>query len=175
MNHKSILTSSEIFERIAPISDELRRQRFESARTDFACFASMMADDHTYRIGDRKLFFNVSRAMWEVGRNPNLRTLLVVPPEYRQSVTGVLGQAMTDDNGVYKNTFPDVTVSSLTDFRVEVNRSRHMKDASIYVVTERTEILGSRIDLILCDDPGDVTDAMRGRLTSSRTRSTETI
>lgn len=174
MHQKSILTSTEIFERTARASDQLRRDRLTAARTDFVEFSSIMTDDELAAIPDRKLFFKISRAMWEVGRNPSLRVFLHVK-EQRQGVQQLLEQVMVASVGAYSLVFPNVPVVSVLGKPITVKRPRILKDPSIQVIDDQSTLLGSRVDLILCDDPGDVTNNMRGRLTAKRARSTETL
>lgn len=168
--------------------DKVRRKVAEYARTDPAVFAKFVLRDEKTNAPidlapmhvewqdlltrhDRVLLWaaieqgksqqiSVARVLWEIGRNPNLRVVVVSATEggAKKVVASVARYIM--HSAELAMVFPHLRPSdrhgeAWTETRITVARSVQAKDPTILGVGQRGHIHGSRVDLFVFDDLND--------------------
>jgi hypothetical protein len=99
----------------------------------------------------------ISRLLWELGRNPNLRCAWISDSEEQAlKVLGVIKRYIEDSPRLRK-VFPGLRRSLRPQHlwnmhAIEVDRSPYLRDPTIRVYGSGTKIAGARLDIIVLDD-----------------------
>lgn len=113
---------------------------------------------------------SVGRILWELGRNPNLRTVVITKTsDLAQKIVRSAGQYIEKSDAL-REVFPDLRPSSdpslpWTSQKLTVERQVFAKEASVQASGVFGNILGTRIDLLVLDD---VIDAENTRTATPR-------
>jgi hypothetical protein len=101
---------------------------------------------------------SVGRVLWELGRNPNLRSVVITKTsDLAQKIVRATGQYIEKSDAL-REVFPDLRPSSdpslpWTSQKLTVERSSFgAKEASVQAAGVYGNILGTRIDLLVLDD-----------------------
>lgn len=95
----------------------------------------------------------IARALWELGRNPSIRILVVSSTHERASK--ILGSIADYIRGstTYRAIFPDIAPADpWNTTELTVRRPYGIKDPSVRALGIGGEILGARVDLLIYDD-----------------------
>lgn len=98
---------------------------------------------------------SVARTLWELGKNPNLRVVIVSNTvKQAEKVSKAIGHYITESEEL-KQVFPDLKPNPggpWTQTAITVKRSTRAKDPSVQACGIHGSILGARIDLLVLDD-----------------------
>lgn len=163
--------------------EELRRLHLHQARRDPAAFAAyVLKDEQTGRPVKMEAFqeewhelisahprvliwggiesgktqqISVARVIWELGRNPELRVVVLSNTDGQaQKICGLIAKYIESDpdvRAVFPELLPDKK-AGWTKHTLTVQRRGMQKDPSVRSAGVHANILGSRIDLLIIDD-----------------------
>lgn len=98
---------------------------------------------------------SVARVVWELGRNPELRILVLSNTDGQaQKITGLIARYIERDADVH-SVFPELKPAKRegwTKHTIVVARGGMQKDPSVQSAGIHANIMGSRIDLLVVDD-----------------------
>ena len=143
---------------------ERRIVEWSPAPTEPVCCIAVGARHHTYVLDDEQIVTHNStqihrwRVLWELGKNPNLRVLLLSATSQlpEKMLTGI--KADIEHNAFVQAVFPHLRPgrrkgqNSWSNTQVHLDRADNLTDPSIECAGLTTKILGSRKDLIVIDD-----------------------
>jgi hypothetical protein len=100
--------------------------------------------------------FAVPLVSWLLGRNPNMRTIIVSNDDRSaQARVGLIGRYMTELPG-YKQIFPDIRKGDKwSDTELTVARTGMSQDPSLLARGVRSTGIGTHADIVIFDDPVD--------------------
>lgn len=120
-------------------------------KNKWAILISPIEHCKTWQIG-------IGRTIWEIGKNPNIRILLIGESEpSAKKLLKIIKREITENPRV-KEVFPNLVRSSnpedpWSSTEITVERDRRMKEPTIQARGAKAKsILGSRLDLIIIDD-----------------------
>lgn len=102
--------------------------------------------------------FSIARALYEIGRNPNIRILIVSDAADRAKKIVKAIKTYIERSSEYRMVFPHVqpdksiTSGLWQEGAFNVKRSTMSKDPTVQVVGFEGSILGARVDLVIVDD-----------------------
>lgn len=143
---------------------ERRIVEWSPAPTEPVCCIGVAAQHHTYVATDKLIVTHNSqqttrwRVLYELGRNPNLRVLMLSATSQlpEKMLSGI--KADIEHNAFVQAVFPHLRPgrkkgqNSWSNTQIHVERSDHLTDPSIECAGLTTKILGKRADLIAVDD-----------------------
>lgn len=95
----------------------------------------------------------IARALWEIGRNPGIRVLIVSSTHDRASKILSSIASYVRGSGTYRAIFPEVVPSDpWNTTELTVKRPYGIKDPTVRALGVGGEILGARVDLLILDD-----------------------
>ena len=96
---------------------------------------------------------SVGRVLWEVGRNPNIRVVIVSNTGMQAAkIVKSIAKYITDSKD-FQSVFPDVKPSSpWNQETLVIERETLAKDPTVQAIGMHGNILGARIDLLIMDD-----------------------
>jgi len=102
--------------------------------------------------------FAIGRALWELGRNPELRIVIAsaASPQTKKIISAISRYITTSPelHKVFPNLKPD-PAGPWNQSAITVARSSSSKDPSVQGVGVHSAILGARVDLLILDDVCD--------------------
>lgn len=104
-------------------------------------------------VGHAKTFLMRWRLLWELGRNPNLRTVLIGATQALPMKTLSAIRTEIEANPIVHRVFPHLQEGRTWGKKsIEVKRSGVFGDPSIAVCGVAGDILGARLDVVVLDD-----------------------
>lgn len=98
---------------------------------------------------------SIGRVMWEIGRNPNLRVVVVSNTGGQSTRICMTIQRYMSESAEYRKVFPKIALDKkqpMTQAQFTVKRDSPAKDPTLRVTGVHGNILGARIDLLVLDD-----------------------
>lgn len=151
----------------------IRRIPTEPAR----CIA-VDSDDHTYLAGRHYTVTHntnqlaIGRVLWELGRNPNLRVMILNHSQEKARNTLSAIKKYIETSEELHHVFPDLRRGDVwQDVSITVQRLTFAKEASITAVGyNSSNVVGARVDLLIVDDllNGEITDTEVQRRKASK-------
>jgi hypothetical protein len=101
---------------------------------------------------------SIGRVLWAIGRNPNLRVLVVSNTKDQAAKIVSTLQRYVERSGELREVFPDLRRGPLWQtFKFTVgNRTSLAKDPTVQAAGVHGNVLGARVDLLILDDVLDV-------------------
>lgn len=131
-----------------PITQAAHHEEFQRLATEHA---RLIVWGHVE--SGKTLQLAIARVLWELGRNPNLR-IVVVSATLDQSVKLVRAiQAYIEHSPELREVFPNLLPGPIwTSQKLTVKRTSRAKDPSLVASPVTGRILGARVDLLILDD-----------------------
>jgi len=110
---------------------------------------------HSYTVTHNTTNLSVSRPLWELGKNPNVRVMIVSNTDAQARKMSQLIGKYIEGSEELKRVFPRLKRAKNQPWNqhaLNVERTSHAKDPSIQTCGIHGSVLGSRVDLLILDD-----------------------
>jgi phage terminase large subunit-like protein len=141
------------------ISQQWFHREWQQAMTDFPRVMIIAPRDH-----GKTTQVPVGRALWELGRDPNLRIKIVCQSDGKAMERLFEIATHIEQNKTLHEIFPNLAPAergSWTKHKLVVSRDRISKDASIEAVGITSTATGGRADILIADDVVDRRNALQ--------------